>query len=308
VASGSPIDTSTTGPQSFKITATSQDGQSVSQTINYTVVAGPVASISSPGSGRVYAFGQFVSTSFSCSEGAAGPGIATCIDSNGSRGGTGYLNTSSLGSHTYKVTAVSKDGQKDVQSISFTVALAPNVNVSSPQEGATYTKGERVTPSFSCHDGLFGPGIAACRGMSIDTSTLGRHTFTVTAESQDGQGTSVTVHYRVVAPDNHIAVLRVYPEGSDGFKVKLAVPSPGVLDVLESGERHGASAARTIQPATGRVALARKHIVVADGPTVIVFTIRPTSAQASRFKKVRLWITYKPTGGTQRNLGIYGLS
>jgi hypothetical protein len=47
----------------------------------------------------------------------------------------------------------------------------------------------------------------------------------------------------------------------------------------------------------------------AQAPTVVVFTIQPTGGQAgSQFQKLRLWISYTPNGGTERDLGIYGLS
>jgi virginiamycin B lyase len=81
----------------------------------------PKASIGSPASGGVYTQGQVVATSFSCTEGKGGSGIESCTDSNGASGTTGTLQTSTVGAHTYTVTAKSKDGQSATASITYTV-------------------------------------------------------------------------------------------------------------------------------------------------------------------------------------------
>jgi hypothetical protein len=112
----------------FTYRVTDPSGHSATARVTMRVAARPSASIFAPLPGGTYVAGQSVPTAFSCSEGAAGTGLLSCDDSSGANsvgGGAGHLDTSTVGHHSYTVTAVSKTGLTDSTSIDYAVVPAP---------------------------------------------------------------------------------------------------------------------------------------------------------------------------------------
>jgi hypothetical protein len=149
-----------TGQNTITATATSTDGAVAQASESVTYARGPKASISSPPSGGTYTVGQVVRTTFSCADGAFGPGIASCVDSGGASRGHGTLSNSKPGRHTYTVTATSKDGQTGIARIRYTVAPVASV------PGRVGTLGAALRFRFAC-DGVAGQ---RCRGQASPTA------------------------------------------------------------------------------------------------------------------------------------------
>lgn len=78
--------------------APTSGGAKVAITPTFTIP--PTATISAPRSRGAYSVGQYVQTAFSCAEAAGAPGLASCVDSNGTRGGKGHLVFSAVGTFT----------------------------------------------------------------------------------------------------------------------------------------------------------------------------------------------------------------
>lgn len=96
----------------------------------------PTVGIASPVSGRTFTQGQSVPTSFSCS----GPGLRSCTDSRGVTGGSGALDTSTLGAGlSYTVTATSVNGLSTASTVSYSAVGAASTPSGSTPPGSTAT-------------------------------------------------------------------------------------------------------------------------------------------------------------------------
>ena len=117
-------------------TASCNGGPSAVKTLQIAVAERPSVQITTPASGAKYKQGQVVDSGFTCTEGAAGPGIASCADQQGRPSGA-RLDTSTPGAHSLTVTATSKDGLSASRTVAYTVSapapvLAPaRVRISS---------------------------------------------------------------------------------------------------------------------------------------------------------------------------------
>jgi hypothetical protein len=84
----------------------------------------------------------------------------------------------------------------------------PTATITSPPDNQTFNLGQVVATAFSCAEAPGGPGLRSCTDSggaaggagTLDTSTAGQHTYTVTAVSNDGQTGTATIHYTVASP------------------------------------------------------------------------------------------------------------
>jgi CSLREA domain-containing protein len=82
----------------------------------------------------------------------------------------------------------------------------PHIKISTPRKGAHYKRHSRVIASYQCTEGginPLAPAIVSCtgtvpNGKRIDTKTLGKKTFKVTATDKQGNTKTKKVHYTVV--------------------------------------------------------------------------------------------------------------
>jgi hypothetical protein len=103
------------------------------------------------------------------------------------------------GAYTVDVTAT--DGAGNTSELSFDLIISgPTITITSPVEGATYELKQVVFAESSCGEAGF--GVASCtkdkqNGEAIDTATIGKKTFTVTATDSVGNVSTKTVTYYV---------------------------------------------------------------------------------------------------------------
>jgi hypothetical protein len=273
-------------------------------------------------------FGPQDSAPSGCSTGGTTVGTAS-VSGNGTYHPSAGFTPSSAGDYWW-FASYGGDSDNDPAasacgaSMAETVAVAgarpgpPAISIGSPIDGQTVMYRQVVLAGFSCQDAAGAPGIAACagtvaNGSPIDTSTLGSHAFTVGAQSKDGQTATKTVHYTVALPSNRFRILHVKAHASAEVTFDLELPGPGAVDVFESAWKHDvpwkhgrAFPASVIEPTPPhRFTFAREHLDAAGAGTIHV-TVHPNSRGSGlvnhhRAVWIRLWVSYTPTGGVQRN-------
>ena len=113
--------------------------------------------------------------------------------------------TSSTGEGVLDLTSTCADLAGNTASATVTVKVDlsdPTVTVTAPTDGATFRVGDSIVAGYSCDDAL--SGIASCTGTiadgdTLDTSTSGTQSLTVTATDLAGRTTVHTVTYMVSA-------------------------------------------------------------------------------------------------------------
>jgi hypothetical protein len=201
----SKLDTFHAGQHTVTVTATDYEGRQTIATQTYTVVdiTKPRVIWRTPSEGAAFEQGLLVTVDFTCEDDPGGLGI---ID--GGCGGDhppGYpLDTSRLGTFAFTAFAADKQFNVTQETIHYSVVdtTPPTITLASPADGATYIVGQQVSASFSCDDGN-GSGMHGCKGdladgSQLDTTTVGAHTFTVTAYDRAGNVARTTHSYSVV--------------------------------------------------------------------------------------------------------------
>jgi hypothetical protein len=128
----------------------------------------------------------------------------------------------------------------------------PSASISSPGDHQTFNLNQSVQTTFSCTEGSNGPGLQSCADShgisgttgtlqgSLDTSTAGAHTYTVTATSKDSETGTATIHYTVIAPPS-VSISApadgaTYAQGQvvdSSFRCSDGAGGPGITSCLD---------------------------------------------------------------------------
>lgn len=122
----------------------------------------------------------------------------------------------------------------------------PAVTITTPAEGAVYTKDQDVLADYSCEDEIDGSGLASCdgpvaSGAAIATGSVGSHSFSVTGSDNAGNSATLTHTYSVVycfggffSPVDNQPVLNAVQAGR-GIPVKFSLCGDQGLAIFDAG-------------------------------------------------------------------------
>jgi hypothetical protein len=259
-------------PGATAATSPTVTSEAPSVALAYQPAVAPTATISSPASGGTYTLDESVPTTFTCAEGTAGTGLSSCDDSNATNttsGGTGHLDTSTAGAHTYMVSATSHDGLTGVTSISYTV-LAPPVIVPPPViTGARVTHRRfRVSPKHTAVSAAGGSRAPLGTAFDFTISAASKLEITIVRVSPGLHKGSKCVAPAATLKRRHAhTCTRLILAGS----LSRATESQGSDSIAFSG-RLGR---RALRPGSYRATLVARGAGGSSKPVTVLFTIVP---------------------------------
>jgi X-Pro dipeptidyl-peptidase len=135
-------------------------------------------------------------------DGPTGSGIAHTdysLDGGAWQAYSGPVSGFSTGNHFVQYRSTDVAGRQEaVKLIAFKAdSVKPTVTVTTPADGASYPLDKAVATKFKCTDNESGIDTCAASAATLDTSTVGDHTLTVTGTDKAGNVTVVTRHYQV---------------------------------------------------------------------------------------------------------------
>jgi hypothetical protein len=164
--------------------------------------AAPEIELVSPADGAGFYQGQQVQAAWGCLPGTLGWPVETC---EGDVPLGAFLDTTSVGTHSFTVHAVDYAGAETTVTHTYTVfdVIPPTLTIAAPAAGAEYPVGTQLYASYSCDDGAGGSGVVGCigtypNGYPVPTGRPGTFSFTVDAFDAAGNHGSANVTYRVV--------------------------------------------------------------------------------------------------------------
>ena len=179
--------------------------------------AGPIVILETPPDGWGYPQGQHVQAAYACLPGLLGWPAITCA---GDVPLGEYIDTNSVGAHTFSVHAVDYAGAETTVTHTYTVfdVIRPNATIEVPANGASYAVGQELFVKFSCDDGPGGSEIVGClgtlpNGYPLPTDKAGAYTFHVDAFDAALNHGTADITYRVV--DRTPPEITIFTPGED---------------------------------------------------------------------------------------------
>jgi glutamyl endopeptidase len=200
----SRVDVSVTGGTTYHLAVDGTDSAFGATTLHWAFqpeTVKPTVTITTPAAGATYTRNQAVNASYACADEVGGSGLASCTGTvaNGSA-----IDTATLGSKSFTVTAVDQAGNQQQVTRTYTViepdTAGPAITITTPPTGAVYELGQVVTADYSCSDTS---GVASCTGTVADgaaiaTNRVGARTFRVVATDALGNTSQLVRPYTVV--------------------------------------------------------------------------------------------------------------